>query len=154
MLCFNPFPDLLIIWSLFHVLWWFLWVHYMIDIHVPIIIIFFIIITITIIIIIIYHLLVWSNLYSFARFPVVIFPIQSCPVLNDFFPWQCDAFAYYVINRLLITYSVYSVAYYQFSLLYDWSLWRCFVLLLKNILFLSWILPFLVMSTLYRVQSR
>ena len=42
-----------------------------------------------------------------------------------------------------------SVTYYWF-----WSLWRCFILLLEEIQFLSWNFHFLPMSKFFRVQFR
>ena len=51
------------------------------------------------------------------------------------------AFAYYGSNRFIsvyIIYTCYSVAYFEFSLQRNWPLRCCFLLLSKQIQFLSW----------------
>ena len=52
-----------------------------------------------------------------------------------------------------ITYTCYSVTYYQFSFQDNRLLWRCFVQLLKEIQFLCSCFPLLAMSTFSLVQS-
>ena len=55
---------------------------------------------------------------------------------TSFTVWLIVSFWYSII------YTCYSVAYYHFWLYYDLSLWRCFVLLLEVIQFLSSAFPF------------
>ena len=72
------------------------------------------------------------------------FPVDPLahPGMSSFVLLLCQfaAFAYYVIDGLIchrIVFSCYFVVSYLSSLWYDWILWRCFVLQLGEILFLS-----------------
>ena len=97
-------------------------------------------------------IVVWSNF----NLLLVIFPTQSCLVLNSFY--ACFLYSLYYVSDCFIffhhiTYTCYSVDYYKFSLWYNSSLWHYFVLLLKEIQFFSWSFLFFDMSRSSRVQS-
>ena len=87
----------------------------------------------------IYHLFVWSNLNFFHISLWLTLPTQLCLVLYSF----CANLLHSIIMWLIvlschrIVYIWYFVESYLFLLWYDWFLWRCFVLLLGEILFLS-----------------
>ena len=87
----------------------------------------------------IYHLFVWLDFNILRNFLWITFPTQSCLVLYSF----CANFLHSIIwhwsFRLyqLVMYICYFVASYLFLLWHNWSLWRCFVLLLEEIQFLS-----------------
>ena len=70
----------------------------------------------------------------FAQFPVDHITqsvVSSLFVLICCIPWLCD-WLFRLYNH--ITYICYLVAHYLFLQWYNWSLWRCFVLLLASFL--------------------
>ena len=83
-----------------------------------------------------YHLFVWSDINLFDNSPWITLPRQSCLVLMD---WWFRLY-HHITNTCCFLTS------YLFLLWYDWSLWRCFVLLLEKIHFLSYGFPFLAIS--------
>ena len=87
----------------------------------------------------IYHLFVWSNLNFLCIFQLITLPTQSCLVLSlsvliCCIRLLCDWW-FYLCH--CIAYICYFVESYLSSLWYGWFLWRCFMLLLGEILFLS-----------------
>ena len=84
----------------------------------------------------IYHLFIWSNLNFLHISQRTTLPTQSCRVLYSI----CANLLHSLIMWLMVSSQspiYYFVASYLFSLWYDWFLWRCFVLLLEEIAFLS-----------------
>ena len=81
----------------------------------------------------IYHLLVWSN-FNFWHISWLtrVSPYSSVLICN--IRLLCDR-SFRLCHR--IAYVCYFVASYLFSFWYDWFLWRCLVLLLGEIPFLS-----------------
>ena len=81
----------------------------------------------------IYHLFVWSNWNFLHISQRTTLPTQSCLALYSF----CAHLLHSLIMWLIIAYINFFVASYLSSLWYDWFLWRCPVLLLGGIPFLS-----------------
>ena len=75
---------------------------------------------------IIYHLFIWSNLNFLHISQWITLPTLSCPVLFSF----CDNLLHSLVIWLI-------VASYLLLLWYNWSLWRCILLLSEEIQFLS-----------------
>ena len=85
----------------------------------------------------IYHLLVWSNLNFLLISQWITLPTQSCVALYSFCLICCIRlcdWSFRLCHRIANIYCF--VATYLFSLWYDWSLWRCPVLLFGEILFI------------------
>ena len=87
----------------------------------------------------IYHLLVWLNLSFLHICQWITLPTQSCLTLYSLCANLLHSIAYDWWFHLChhIACICYFVESYLFSLWYDWFLWRCLVLLLGEILFLS-----------------
>ena len=95
----------------------------------------------------IYHLFVWSNWNFLHISQWTTLPTQSCLALYSF----CASLLHSLIMLLIVSslspHGLHFVASYLFSLRYDWFLWRCPVLLLGGI-------PFLSKGFLFLVRSR
>ena len=89
----------------------------------------------------IYHLVVWLNFNFWLNFFYLVVP-SLVLILSLFYSnYLCDySFRHHII------YTFYSFVYYRFLLFYNSLLWRCFVLLLEKILFLSSCFLFVAMS--------
>ena len=86
----------------------------------------------------IYHLLVWSNLYFLHISQWINLSTQLCLVLYSFCANLLHSLMWLMVSSLT-PHSLHLLffASYIFSIWYHWFLWRCFVLLLREILFLS-----------------
>ena len=101
----------------------------------------------------IYHFFVRSNLNFFHNSLWIILPTQLCLVLYSFCASLLDSLMWLIVSSLS-TYICYFVGSYLFSLLYNWSLWCCFVLLSEEIQFHSKF-PFLGhVHVFFRVRCR
>ena len=87
----------------------------------------------------IYHLFVWSNLNFLHICQWITLPTQSWLVLYSFCANLLHSLIMWWLFHLChrIANICNFVGSYLFSLWYDWFLWRCFVLLLREILFLA-----------------
>ena len=102
------------------------------------------------------YLITWSKFSLLHNSPWIPFHAQSCLILNFFCDRQMHSLTLWLIVSLffLITYTYYSVAYYRFLISHNWSLWRCFVLLVEELLSLSWDFHSVVMSMSSWTQSQ
>ena len=86
----------------------------------------------------IYHLFVWSNLSFLHISPWITLPTQSSLALYSLCANLLHSFIMWLMVSSLSPHSLHFVESFIFSLWYDWFLWRCFMLLLGQILFLSY----------------
>ena len=87
----------------------------------------------------IYHLLAWSN-FNFLHISLwITLPTQSCLALFSFCSNLLRSLIMWLMVSSLSPHSLHLLFFesYRFSLWYDWFLWRCFVLPLGEIMFLS-----------------
>ena len=79
-------------------------------------------------------LIKWSNFNLLNNYQWIIFPAQSCILLNSFCVSLLLSFIIWLsISSLYyhIIYTCHFVVYYQFLLWYNWFLCHCFVLLFR-----------------------
>ena len=100
------------------------------------------------------HLFVWSNLNFLHISLWITLPTQSCLVLYSF----CDNLLYSLVTWFIVSslsphnLDWYFVASYLFLPWFYWFFWRCFMLLLGEILFLFKSFHFLASSWFSRVR--
>ena len=86
-----------------------------------------------------YHLVVWSNFNFLHNSLWITFPNHSCCVLYFLYASLLHSLVMWlIVSSLSWHITCYFVAYNLFLLKPNWSLWRCFELLLKEIQFLSY----------------
>ena len=97
----------------------------------------------------IYDLFVWSNFNFLHSSQWITLPTQSYLVLYSFCANSLHSFIIWLMVSSLSPHNLQLLfcCVYLFILWYDWSLWRCFVLLFFSLCF-----PFLPTSTFSRVR--
>ena len=86
----------------------------------------------------IFHLFIWSNFNFLHISQWITLPTQSCLVLYSFCANLLHSLIMWLIVSSLSPHNLHLLFSCILSILwYDWFLWRCFVLLLGEILFLS-----------------